>query len=275
MAIIDFHVHAGQFHLLRDDIQALLQRKLHAPTEEASALFSNPSRLEAHLRALGVERAIVLAECGPGTNFTIDSEMIADFCDQSSLMIPFGNINPCHHDVRREFGKSIALGVRGFKFYPADHGYEPFSTDMSYVYGECEDRALPIMFHTGLSAQRDANQRYIRPRDFEPLCREFPDLTVILAHAGRPHWYDDACRLALEYPNLYIDTGLLQAEEIERCLTFAPTVRHKILFGSDWPICGSYTAHIADLSSGGISPETEPDLFFANARALLDRLGIA
>lgn len=275
MSIIDFHVHAGKFHLLRDDIQALLKRKLHAPSEEVSALFSNPARLEAHLRSLGVDRAIVLAECGPGTNFSIDSAMIAEFCAGSSLLIPFGNINPCHHDVRTEFDKSLTLGIRGFKFYPADHGYDPFSTEMKLVYCECAERGLPVMFHTGLSAQRDASQRYIRPRDFEPLCRDLPGLIVILAHAGRPNWFEDACQMALEYPNLYLDTGLLRAEEIERCLSFAPSVRHKLLFGSDWPICGSYSTHIAELSGGGISPDSEPELFFSNGRALLDRMRIA
>ena len=201
--------------------------------------------------------------------------MIAEFCTGSSLLIPFGNINPCHHDVRTEFDKSLTLGVRGFKFYPADHGYDPFSTEMKHVYCECAERGLPVMFHTGFSAQRDASQRHIHPRDFEPICRDLPGLILILAHAGRPHWYEDACQLALEYPNLYLDTGLLRAEEIERCLSFTPSVRHKLLFGSDWPICGSYSTHIAELSGGGISPDSEPELFFSNGRALLDRMRIA
>src|SRR5690242_12265554 len=143
--MIDFHVHAGNFHRLRDDIQGLLTRRPFEEGVDITEVFSRPAKMEEYLRGHGVERAVVLAEPGPGTNFSIDSEMITEFASKSSMFVPFGSINPNFHDVAAELEKSLRLGVKGFKFYPADHFFDPYSDAMMRVYAACERYGLPVI----------------------------------------------------------------------------------------------------------------------------------
>ncbi len=37
--------------------------------------------------------------------------------------------------------------------------------------------------------------------------RDFPDLTVVLAHGGRGWWYDQAAFLALMRPNVWLEVS--------------------------------------------------------------------
>ena len=117
MKIIDFHVHAGNFKLLRDDIQELLTRRPFEPDVNIAEVFSEPEQMEAYLKNKGVFQGVILAECGPGTNYTIDSQMIAEFSEKREIFIPFGSINPNYHNTQSEFWKSLKLGIKGFKFY--------------------------------------------------------------------------------------------------------------------------------------------------------------
>ena len=267
--MIDVHVHAGQFHLLREDIQALLTRRPFESGVDVAQVFSRAELLERYLRGYGVERAVMLAECGPGTNFSIDSAMIAEMARGSSFFVPFGSINPHHHDVPAELEKSLQLGVRGFKFYPADHGFNPYLPDMMAVYARCEAEHMPVMFHTGTTAQKDASQEYIRPEEFEEIIKTFPRLTIILAHAGKPHWYQSARRIALTYENVYLDTALVEPASLVQEYGDLRDLRKKILFASDWPVVGSYAALVAKLEQARIAPDVADDILGDNARRIL------
>ncbi|MBC6417827.1 MAG: hypothetical protein GDA44_03050 [Prochloron sp. SP5CPC1] len=85
MKIIDFHVHGGDFKLLRDDIQELLTRRPMESGVKVGEVFSGPEQMENYLQDKGVYRAVLLAECAPGTNYTIDSELIANFARSKDI----------------------------------------------------------------------------------------------------------------------------------------------------------------------------------------------
>ncbi|MDP3705156.1 MAG: amidohydrolase family protein [Legionellaceae bacterium] len=270
MKIVDMHVHVGQFDLLRDDIQELLKKKPFESDADMPTLFSRPTNLEEYLRANGVERAIILAESGPGTNYSIDSELVAKFAGNNPFFIPFGNINPHHHDAEKEFWHSVELGIRGFKFYPADHSFDPSRADMLRVYEQCEKRHLPIIFHTGLTAQRDANELYIHPRDFAFIAERYPNLTLILAHAGKPHWYAEAIDMLVTYPNVYADTALVSPDDLKYLCEDNHNISNKILFGSDWPVAGSYSNLIHDYLQADIPQSILQNIMHHNAVHLLN-----
>jgi len=64
MKIIDFHVHAGKFELLRDDIQELLTCRPMESNVKVAEVFSQPEILEKYLTDKGIDCAVLLAECG-------------------------------------------------------------------------------------------------------------------------------------------------------------------------------------------------------------------
>ena len=269
MDIFDLHLHVGNFALLRDDIQDLLKKKPFEQGESMPALFTNPTELEPYLRRNGVVRGVVIAECGPGTNFTIDSELVTKFASKHPFFIPFGNINPHHHVVEDELLRSLEMGVRGFKFYPADHNFDPALDEMLFVYEQCEKHHLPIMFHTGLTAQRDAKEKYIEPNVFRFIAERYPTLNIILAHAGKPHWYADAHQMMIEYPNVFVDTALVSRQDLEHLCNDYSDISDKILFGSDWPVCGSYSRLINDYLSANIAKPMLEKIMYGNANKLL------
>ena len=274
MRIIDFHVHAGHYHLLRDDIQNLLNRKAHEPNHKVGDLFSNPKELDPYLQSFGVVRGMVLAECGPGTNYTINSQMISAFCDHAPMLVPFGSINPKFHDTVHEFKVSVAAGCRGFKFYPADHSFDATTPEMMDVYRKATAHRMPMVFHTGSTAQRDADEAFVNPLEFLPIIEDNPDGVIILAHAGRPDHYDEAFRLAADYGNVWLDTGLTDFR-IMRDAIEDDTLGRRILFGSDWPVCGAYGRLLDDIYSVGLSDSALQRLFYDNAMVVLERVGLA
>jgi predicted TIM-barrel fold metal-dependent hydrolase len=272
MGILDFHVHVGDFKRLREDIRGLVTRIALEPGAKVDELFSSPEPLEQYLRSHGAERAVLVAECGPGTNYSIDSELVARFAERRPFFIPFGSMNPNFHDVPKELEKSIRLGVRGFKLYAADHDFNPVREDMMLVYRECERLRLPITFHTGLTAQKDTKQRYIAPNEFRPIAEKHPDLVIILSHAGKPHWFEDAAEMVTRYPNVYIDTGLLDPALLAARPLGAESVRSKTLFGSDWPVCGGYSK-ICERYRASLAPEVLKAIFEENPRRVIEGIG--
>jgi predicted TIM-barrel fold metal-dependent hydrolase len=271
MKIIDFHVHAGNFALLRDDIQELITRRPMESSVDVTDVFSNPNSLEKYLHNNEVYQAVILAECGPGTNYTIDSQMIANFSQDQEGFIPFGSINPNHHDPNAEFWKSLRLGIKGFKFYPADHGFNALRDDMQYIYGLCETLGLPVLFHTGLTAQKDTEQQFIRPIEFKPLAEKYPDLILILAHGGKPHWYDEASELVETFPNVYIDTALIDPLSLKEVFPNLESIYPKILFGSDWPVAGSYSALLEKYQQANLPQSILSAIFHENAERVLNQ----
>lgn len=270
MDIIDFHVHAGKFAYLRDDIQRLLTNFPFEEGVDVTQIFSEPQVLKKYLQTNGVQQAVILAECGPGTNFSIDSQLIADFCANDPFFVPFGNINPNYHEhPAAEWEKDWQRGIRGYKFYPADHDFDAFSPSMMAVYRRCSEAGQPIMFHTGLTAQRDASQKFIRPGEYRHLVERLPDLRIIFAHGGKPDWYEEALRMAVDYDNVFLDTALVPPEEVVRWLSFHSSVKHKVLFASDLPVCGGYSTLRERFLSQPFSEVDQALVFHENARQVL------
>jgi len=273
MKILDFHTHAGDFYRLREDIQELLTRRPMEQGVDITLVLSDPKHLAKYIKSYGVEVGIVFAECGPGTNFSIDSELVANFCKNHEMLIPFGNINPnFHNNVIDEFWKSMKMGVKGFKFYPADHSFDPNTKVMKDIYQLCDTFHLPVVFHTGLTAQKDTEQKFIRPQIFEEIAAENPDLVLILAHGGKPNWHTEAVDMITKFENVYVDTGLVEPKNWETVFPNLEKTSHKILFGSDFPVCGSYKVLLDKISDANIQKEFLENIMYWNGKRLLQKV---
>jgi predicted TIM-barrel fold metal-dependent hydrolase len=273
--VIDFHVHVGDFRRLRGDIQRLLLQRNQKQDFDLEALMSTPKALVNYLRHEGVEKAVILAEDGPGTNYHITTEYVCDFRDAAgddgSMLIPFGCMNPNKTaDILATYEGDLRRGICGYKLYPADHNYDPVTDDLMRFYERLERDGLILMFHTGATAQDDGVDAYGNPDIFRPILDQFPALTVVLAHAGKPLFCGEAERCALDYEACYLDTAFISASNL---LVYQPNlekISHKVLFGSDWPAgVDSLSGHVAALRGVGISSEALERILSTNARALL------
>src|SRR5438067_1056921 len=64
---------------------------------------------------------------------------------------------------------------------------------------------LPVVVHCGTSSFPGSVNAMADPLLLDPVLRDFPRLTIVLAHGGRGWWYDAAASLALLHDNVWIE----------------------------------------------------------------------
>jgi predicted TIM-barrel fold metal-dependent hydrolase len=273
--VIDFHVHVGDVRRLRGDIRRLLMQQKAVRDFDLETLFSSPKELVRYLRREGVEKAVILAEDGPGTNHHITTDYVCDFRDAAAedgaMLIPFGCMNPKRTtDILGKYEADLKRGIAGYKLYPADHDFDPITDTLMRFYARLERDGLVLMFHTGATAQEDGVDAYGNPDIFRPILEAFPRLTVVMAHAGKPLYCAEAESCAVEFENCYLDTAFIPAGKL---LFYQPNlerISHKILFGSDWPAgVQSLSGQVADFHRAGISSAARERILSTNARKVL------
>jgi uncharacterized protein len=67
---------------------------------------------------------------------------------------------------------------------------------------------------------------------------DFPDLTIVIAHGGRPLWMEQAFFLVRRFPQVYMDVSSIPPKAILRYFPRLAEVADKVLYGSDWPAPG-------------------------------------
>jgi predicted TIM-barrel fold metal-dependent hydrolase len=141
---------------------------------------------------------------------------------------------------------------------------------MKAVYQLCAQANMPVIFHTGSTAQKDAEPRYIHPHDFLPILQDHPEMVCILAHAGKPDWCEEALALTERFENVYVDTALVNIQRLLDLGLARRPAQHKVLFGSDWPVCGGLMARIGQLDMPAALRQA---IMYENAAGLLKRFG--
>jgi len=92
-------------------------------------------------------------------------------------------------------------GAKGVKLHPVLQQFFPNDRRMWPIYRTCARLRLPILSHSGVA--RGPNQ-YAEPQAFVEVLKEFPRLTLILAHLGGAAWKQTPT-VAREYQNASFD----------------------------------------------------------------------
>lgn len=144
--------------------------------------------------------------------------------------------------TRTEFDRALADGVRyaGVKPYFDLLGKSNYRTTMPEfipddVLAFMDAESLVLMLHTSGRGMGEAeNQDYVRR-----LLDRFPRVRVILAHMGRFLEVEEFFRFAdsdvFEHPNLYLGMSSVTCEEVYVRALQVPSVRDRLLFGTDLP----------------------------------------
>jgi uncharacterized protein len=126
-----------------------------------------------------------------------------------------------------------------------------FADDPSYekLYDYAEAMEVPVMFHTGDTADPQGSLVRAHPLTLDALANERKGMKIVACHFGNP-WIDDAAELIYKHENVYADiSGLiagsggkygseyvdLLAERLSRAIYFAGGTE-KVLFGTDYPV---------------------------------------
>jgi uncharacterized protein len=197
-----------------------------------------PAALDAYFAAEGADHVLLFSEYSPKATGVQPIEDVLPVVARNPVRFrPVANINPhLHYPVKAELARQVGLGAVACKIHPVHGGFEPADRMLYPAYAYCAELNLPVIVHCGTSTFAGSVNAYGEPALLDPVFRDFPDLTVILAHGGRGWWYDQAAFLALMRPNIWLEVaGLPPARLRDYYGRSLPRLARKMLFGTDWP----------------------------------------
>jgi len=156
-------------------------------------------------------------------------------------LIFYGGIDPRRPDALRLIDRALEeWDMRGVKIWPPA-GIRPDAAACYRVYERCERASIPVVVHTGHELGPFSSYP-TRPILCDQVAADFPDLTLILAHAGMG-WWEEAAHTAAAHANVYLDIAYWQQKYLKSPRLFAEQLRYtidiagrgRVLFGSDWP----------------------------------------
>ena len=223
----------------------------------------------------GVDFTVVLAELAPITTGIADNESVARFCSASPRLIPFVSINP-YTSTRpaEELERWVTdHGFRGLKLYPTYQQFYPNDSRIYPLYAKAQDLGIPVMLHLGSSIFTGSRLKYGDPLYVDDVAVDFPGLSLIQSHSGRPFWYEKAFALARLHQNVYMEVAGLPPQKL---LTYFPELERladKVIFGSDWPGVPTLKENIQAIQCLPIGEEARQKILGGNAATLLGLAG--
>ena len=104
------------------------------------------------------------------------------------------------------------------------------------LYAKCCELDLPLSMNGGIPGPRGSAASQ-DPIHFDVVCRDFPDLRLIMNHGADP-WWGVAIRLMIKYPNLYMMTSAWLPKYLPAELVHYMNTRgqDKVMWASDHPV---------------------------------------
>lgn len=125
-------------------------------------------------------------------------------------------------------------GLVGIKIHPSQHQVYPEDPCYEPAWQLAAEWGLPIITHSWALSDYNPTQRFATPEHFERYVVRYPQVNLVLGHAGgRYEGHRAAVCLAQRYPNVYLDlSGDVYSFGLLEWLV-AQVGAGRILFGSD------------------------------------------
>jgi uncharacterized protein len=243
MGVTDCHVHINPVWQMHARARGLVGHGGSGVDLEAYA--RSPTRFLDYLDRCGVERAVLVNYVAPEiVGYTTEAnEFVSDYCQTDRhRLIAVGSVLPTHRDPGAEVERLVgALGIRGLKIHPSHQLFAPNDyvhdrlPGLRAIYSACERLEIPVIFHTGTSVFPGARNRFAEPMLIEDVAIDFPKLTIVLAHGGRPLWMDQAMFLTRRFDHVYLELSSVPPAKLLEYFPNLSKLSSKVVFGSDWP----------------------------------------
>ncbi len=277
--LVDAHIHLARTPTLKMS----WERWVMAPRadgdparlydEEGSPI---PSRFVAYLDDEGVDGVILFTEYSPRvTGIQPIEDVVAVARHDPARMRVAANVNPhLHYPAAREAERQLDLGAVALKIHPVHGGFPANARELYPAYAVCQEREVPVIFHCGSSNFAGAVNRFADPTFVEDVAKDFPELTIVLAHGGRGWWYDAAAFLALMRDRVWIELSGLPPKKLPEYYARHDLDRlgRKFIFGTDWPGVPGIRANAEAVAALGFDDDVLAGILAENARTVY-RLG--
>jgi predicted TIM-barrel fold metal-dependent hydrolase len=276
--ITDAHIHVQPWWEMKPAVLEVMTRG-RPDVDELQKIMKSPTHLLRRLDADGIDRAVLVNYPSPdlmGFGHKVN-EYVTEYCGAApDRLIPMGGVHPRFaEDAGAEVRRAAGLGVRALKIHPPHMGVEPNAylhgmDALRAIYEEAQRLRLPVMIHTGTSIFPGARSRAGEPMAVDDVAVDFPDLTIIIAHGGRPLWMEQAFFLVRRFPRVYMDVSSIPPRSILRYFPRLVEIADKVLYGSDWPAPGvlSMAKNLRDFRAMGLPAEAQAKILEDNARKL-------
>jgi predicted TIM-barrel fold metal-dependent hydrolase len=279
--VIDIHVHIQPHEMFRPEPLALL-RKGYPQWSQVEEFCREPAAFLRYLDSAGVERAGLINYVSPevtGVGAETNDWVARYASADPARLIAFGSVHPRHvPDAAAETDRLAKIGIRALKIHPSHQWFAPnaYRTELpslGAVYKRAAAHHIPVMIHTGTSIFPGARNVYAQPMLADDVGVDFPNLTVILAHGGRPLWMNEAFFLVRRHPNFYMDISSIPPRRLLEYFPRLEEIADKVLYGSDWPGFGvnDLRGAIDAFLALPISPDARRKILHDNAARLLAR----
>ena len=280
MAHVEHHFPVPQLGYLRVFWKG--EPTLEALGRAARAMASDDDAIVASLDAAGITRALITgfdeASTG-GTTFVTNESVAAVARRHPDRFLPFAGADIMRgtaalRDVERWIEEH---GFRGLSLRPFMIGLPP--TDRHYYpfYEKCVELGVPLSMHASANWTTSRPSDLGHPRHFDVVACDFPELKLILSHAGYP-WVLEACLLAWKHPNLYLELAAHRPKYFtapgagwEPLLRYGQTtIQDKILYGTGAFLIGRPPSElVAEMRAVPLRPEVREKWLWRNAATLL------
>ena len=275
MGVTDCHIHVQPWWELKPAVLEVMTRG-RADVDELQKIMKSPAHLLRRLDADGIDRAVLVNYPSPDLmGFTHRvNEYVAEYCQAApDRLVPMGGVHPRFaEDAAAEVRRAAAMGVRALKVHPCHMAVEPNAylhglDALRAIYEEAQRLRLPVMIHTGTSIFPGARSRAGEPMPVDDVAVDFLDLTLVLAHGGRPLWMEQAFFLVRRFPQVFMDVSSIPPKAIPRYFPRLAEVADKVLYGSDWPAPGvaSMARNLAEFRALGYPADALDKMLDTNA----------
>lgn len=242
MALIDAHIHVAS----RDALKLTWQDWLGPfPGGEAvTALYDEsgqavPELLDRYFDEQGADVVLALAEYSPLVTGTQSVEDVLPLMEYNPARFRLvANLNPhVHHPIKVELRRQLDLGAVALKIHPVHGAFAANDRSLYPAYSLCEEQGVTVVIHFGTSVFPGGANAYIDPAHIGDLIRDFPALTIVLAHGGRGWHYEAAAVYTQSFPNVWIEISGLPPRRLPDYFARFDLARlaRKFIFGTDWP----------------------------------------
>lgn len=278
LPVTDAHIHIQPFHMMPAAIAATFWRG-KPNRAELEGYAADPRKLLARMDQDDVARVGLINYVSPdlmGFTDEANSWMVKYASVDPSRLIAFGSVNPRFtKDVAGETARIIDHGARALKVHPPHqlfraNAYQDGLPGLADLYRVAQDAGIPVTIHTGTSVFPGARSRLGDPMDVDDVAIDFPRLTILLAHGGRPLWMDAAFFLVRRHPNVRLEVSGIPPAKLLDYFPRLDEIADKTVWGTDWPSPGitSMRANVDAFLNLPLSDGAKGAILDGNARRL-------
>ncbi len=240
--VIDMHAHLGVWYNMR---QVEITDQKMAKTLELTGI---DSIFLSHLWPLA-------GEMKRGND--IAARSLASFSEARAFIA----VNPHYpQQAQKELERYGKDGFWGIKLHPETHRYRVEKENCGFLFELANKKRCPVLIHV---------MDLVGIADCVEMAKAYPDVPVMMGHAGGIALRTQAVESALDVPNVYYD--VTSSSMLEGCLEWMvkKAGSKRILFGTDIPFLDVKHC-IGQVLYADLSADEKSDIFSGNAQRILD-----